>query len=680
MRARGIANSLFIAGAVVAGLILGLGLVVATGTGAEFDAPIVLTQIPFDADDADRAPRAGGMLRADYGEGGRVVIVEPDQSVRLLSTGFASAADPDVSFDGTRIVFAGKRAPTDSWNIFEIGVDGSGLRQVTRDMGDCRSPVYLSTLYTIISTDPWYQIAFTSTGAGEDNELGRVPSTHLYSSRLDGSQVRRLTFNLSSDLDPFLMQDGRLLFASWQRSTLRRGALGRIALMAANSDGTDLSIFATHEGFRIKQMPCTTTSGLAVFVGADSNTWDGAGHLASVTLRRPMHSYEQITSADDGLFSWPSPLLDGSILVSHRPAGRAGRNSVHRLYPTTGARELVFDEQTFHNIQAKVVQARPQPDGRSSVVTEEDPNGELYGLNVTITDLRNPAWMADGTVARLRVIEGIAHRFAEDSASPADDPSSARDSRAMSPDSCPAGIPPLVRKRLLGDIPVQSDGSFYVKVPANTPIQLQALDSEGMALRSCSWIWAKNHEPRGCIGCHEDPELTPENRLVAAMRQPPIELTLPPERRRTVEFNRDIMPIIQEKCSVPGCHDGPARLLDLSDGPAPANESWGPGCFNRAYMSLLRDFDADAVPHAGSKYVHPGQARTSPLVWALYGRNTSRPWDATTLSIGIEKMPPSGHAPLTPEEIQAFVEWIDLGALWTSVSDPAPHSEPGAGR
>jgi hypothetical protein len=24
-----------------------------------------------------------------------------------------------------------------------------------------------------------------------------------------------------------------------------------------------------------------------------------------------------------------------------------------------------------------------------------------------------------------------------------------------------------------------------------------------MALRSCSWIWAKNHEPRGCIGCHE---------------------------------------------------------------------------------------------------------------------------------------------------------------------------------
>ncbi len=664
----------------VAALVLGLGVVVATGASAEIEAPIVLTQIPFEADEAERAPRAAGMLRSDYGEGGRIVVLEPDQSVRVLSTAFASAADPNVSFDGQRIVFAGKKTPSDTWNIFEIGVDGSDLRQITQDMGDCRSPVYLSTLYTIISTDPWYQIAFTSTGAGESNEAAAAPSTNLYSSQLDGSQVRRLTFNLSSDIDPFLMQDGRLLYSSWQRSTLGRGELGRIALMAVNSDGTDMSIFAPHDGPRIKQMACTTTSGLAVFVGTDRNTWDGAGHLASVKLRRPMFSYERITGEDDGLFSWPSPLPDGSILVSHRPVGRAGRSSVHRLYPDTGAREIVFDDQDFHNIQAKVVQARPEPDGRSSVVTEEDPHGELYGLNVTTTDLQDPAWMAGGTVARLRVIEGIPHRLGDGTSALPPDPSAAGGLRALNPDSCPAGIPPLVRKRFLGDIPVQADGSFYIKVPADTPIQLQALDSDGMALRTCSWIWAKNHEPRGCIGCHEDPELTPENRLVDAMRQPAIELTLAPERRRTVEFSRDIMPIIEAKCSVSGCHDGPARLLDLSDGPVPAAEGWGPGCFNLAYVNLLRGFDASAAPYAGSKYVHPGQARTSPLIWALYGRNTSRPWDATTLSIGIEKMPPSGHAPLTPEEIQAFVEWIDLGALWTSLSDPAIHSEPGAGR
>jgi hypothetical protein len=288
--------------------------------------------------------------------------------------------------------------------------------------------------------------------------------------------------------------------------------------------------------------------------------------------------------------------------------------------------------------------------------------------------------MADGTVARLRVIEGIPHRVRGRTSSQPGNMSDRENRELSAPDACPAGIPPLARKRILGDIPVQADGSFYIKVPANTPIQLQALDSDGMALRTCSWIWAKNHEPRGCIGCHEDPELTPENRFVDAMRQPPIELTLAPERRRTVEFSRDIMPIIREKCSVPGCHDGPARGLDLRDGPAPAGEGIAQGCFNRAYVSLLEGFDADAVPYAGNEYVHPGEARTSFLIWTLFGRNTARPWDADRLNLGIEKMPPPGHDILTPEEIQMFIEWIDLGALWTSTSQATLDAQPGASR
>ena len=77
-------------------------------------------------------------------------------------------------------------------------------------------------------------------------------------------------------------------------------------------------------------------------------------------------------------------------------------------------------------------------------------------------------------------------------------------------------LPIAVRRGvgILGEVPVEEDGSFNVEIPANTPIELQILDADGMALRSCGWIWAKNHEPRGCIGCHEDNELTPENRFV----------------------------------------------------------------------------------------------------------------------------------------------------------------------
>ena len=606
---------------------------------------MVLTQLPTGTEGERQLPVAGGMLRADYGEGARIVVVEADQTFRVLSAGFASATDPDVSFDAGKIVFAGKKKATDNWNIYEVGLDGSGLRQITRNSGDCRSPIYLSTLYTIVSTEPWYQIAFTSTGAGQTNEYGPIPSTHLYTSQLDGSAIRRLTYNLSNDMDPFLKQDGRLLFSSWQRSTLGRGLHGRIALFGINSDGTDLSIFTFGGERRVRHMACTTTKGLAVFVEGDHLPWDGSGRLAGVALRRPLHSYRRITDRAAGLFHSPSPLPDGTLLVSRRPSDGSGSHGVYRLDPVSGELELVFDHPDYHDIQAKLLQPRPRPDGRSSVVNEEDPNGQLYGLNVSISDLKDPNWMALGIPKRLRVLEGIARKPADWNGS----------------DSCVDVVPPLAQKRILGVIPIEKDGSFYVKVPANTAIQLQLLDAQGLALRTCSWIWARNREPRGCIGCHEDPELAPENRMVDAVRRPPVNLTLPPEKRRRVDFRRDVMPILGAKCALPACHGN-------ADHPLYLGGETGEGCGNPAYRNLLARVESDE-DHFIGRYVQPGRARTSPLIWSLLGRVTSRPWDDAQPVGEVMPMPhPDGEAePLTREEIQTIVEWIDLGALWDGI-------------
>ena len=55
-------------------------------------------------------------------------------------------------------------------------------------------------------------------------------------------------------------------------------------------------------------------------------------------------------------------------------------HGVYRLDPATGKTELVFDDPGYHDIQAKIVSARPEPDGRSSVVTEKDRYGKLYCL------------------------------------------------------------------------------------------------------------------------------------------------------------------------------------------------------------------------------------------------------------------------------------------------------------
>ena len=609
---------------------------------------LILTQLPVQNPAVRAASKQHGpldywLLWPDFADGARLVKVHPDSTTQILSEGFHSAADPEISFDATHVLFAGKRTADDDWNIYEMQIDGSNVRQITDGIGDCRSPGYQATLYTIVSPKPWYQLTFVASESGALNESGTGIATNLYSCKLDGSAIRRLTFNLSSDRDPFIMPDGRLLFAGWQRSTLGRGPLGRVGLFGINIDGTDYAAFCINEGKRIKHMPCTTTKGLALFIEADRLAWDGAGAIGSVRIRRPLHSYRPITRESEGLFHSPSPLPDGRVLVARRAPDGSDTHGVYRLDPATGKTELIFDAPGYHDIQAKIISARPEPDGRSSVVTEKDPYGKLYCLDVHITDIDSPVLTSPGTVKRLRVLEGI--------------------SLEKETSGCSAnGVPPLVQRRILGEIDIEEDGSFNIEIPANIPVELQTLDADGMALRSCGWIWAKNHEPRGCIGCHEDGELTPENLFVDAAKRSSIKLTLPAERRRTVDFRRDVLPIIAERCVQ--CHD-------QTDSPVRLTRDVGPAIFNRSYESLLAPGER---PDAG-KYVHPGRARTSPLIWHIFGRNMSRPWDATFSQKRVPQMPPEQHAALTEDEKRTFVEWIDMGALWDGIPGPERNDE-----
>jgi hypothetical protein len=142
---------------------------------------------------------------------------------------------------------------------------------------------------------------------------------------------------------------------------------------------------------------------------------------------------------------------------------------------------------------------------------------------------------------------------------------------------------------------------------------------------------------------------------VQAVTLPLIDLTLPANRRRTIDFRRDVLPILSDKCALVGCHATGDYPPDL-DGET------------RAYQSLLSvaRFREDAIPLA--RYVDPGRARTSPLVWSLLGQDTSRPWDPSRQEAGIQMMPPPGSERLTDSEIRTIAEWIDLGALLNTYS------------
>jgi hypothetical protein len=134
----------------------------------------------------------------------------------------------------------------------------------------------------------------------------------------------------------------------------------------------------------------------------------------------------------------------------------------------------------------------------TSVVKHERPTGTLLCLDVYASRLPEVASLPRGSIDRVRIEVG----FKE-----SDD-----------------GHPPDTDVRS-AEAPVFEDGSFLVEVPADVPLRLTLLDEEGKTLgRLESGIWVRPNENRGCLGCHEEPDLAPTNQQPAAVTQAAVSL------------------------------------------------------------------------------------------------------------------------------------------------------------
>ena len=625
-------------------------IVAVSWTSRAWEAPLVLTQVPLPA---FRAPGwdADGLLRDRDLDGARVVVVTPDGAVRVLSRDFRSACDPDVSFDGQRVLFAGRKDDSTSWRIWEVEVDGQNLRAVTPEALDARRPIHATALFTLNSPEPWWTTVFVGIDRTFD-EAGGSSASSLYSIRLDGTDLRRLTFSPNLHADPFQMADGRIVYSAARYPHEPGGRPGRLGLQAIHVEGADMEFYGTAQGRRIQQMACATAGGLVLFVESDRATQDGAGQLACVEERRPHVTYRSLTGDTAFAFAYPSPWRGNQVLVARRPAVDSGQWGIVLFDPADRRCEPIYDSPDHHDLQAVALQPRPRPDGHSTVVDTQSDSGVFYGLDAYDTDERLAPHWTPGLVQRVRFVEGV-----------------------VQPRTKGPMLGPFVGRRLVGEAPVEPDGSFNVEVPADTPLLLQTLDAQGLALATCGWIWVKPKEKRGCIGCHEDPDRIPENQYVAALRRPSNRLVQPPDRRRTVSFRNDIAPLLRNHCATSECHGSPESPLHLPLGARPPS----PADLASAYATLMKPSVAgppsDAAPPRAGHYVDAGRARTSWLVWQMTGTNTARPWDRDALPAAdprtVKPMPPPGKGvPLRPEDRRTIIQWIDLGAPFDPPNPP----------
>ncbi|MHB8971345.1 MAG: SUMF1/EgtB/PvdO family nonheme iron enzyme [Pirellulaceae bacterium] len=119
----------------------------------------------------------------------------------------------DMHFAADRLMFT--RSQAAGWKVWEIGVDGAGLRQVSQlpDEVDCMDPLYLPDERVVCGSTACYQ----SVPCWHGQRL----VTNLFSMDADGSHVRRLCYDQDHDLHPTLLASGHgdvcLDAESWDR-------------------------------------------------------------------------------------------------------------------------------------------------------------------------------------------------------------------------------------------------------------------------------------------------------------------------------------------------------------------------------------------------------------------------------------------------------------------------------
>ena len=530
-----------------------------------------------------------------------------------LTPDFYGAADPDISFDGEMIIFSGKKGTNDRWQIWQMRSDGTDKKQITRSEGDCFMPVHAGSRFYLDDPQPTPQIIYAGTEHEWRNVREKWPVLSLYGTDPEGQKIHRLTFNLYSDFSPDVLPDGRIIFTSWQESQ----SYSKYALMGINIDGTDLMpYYGNHEPPLYKMMlHVSDNDNYVYFIESDKSHWLGGGDIGSVSQQRPLHSYRKLSRGGEGLYHSPCPTPEGGLTSSFRTNSTDDVFSLYHIDPNSGEKkDLIYTEPGWHSIDAQVLNSHPQVKGRSNWLIPGSVNGVFYCMDSYRTNLTDIKDVKSGSIKYLRVMEGL----------PLNEGNLQTINQLQHSDIKNSKVTP---SRILGIAPIEKDGSFHIRVPAEIPINFQLLDENYMALKKQSaWTWVMGNENRGCIGCHEDRELSPPNVLVDAVTKPVVDLTISPEKWKTVDFRYQIAPIIQAKCAIENCHAG-GKISPILD----KNVS-----SQHIYNLLLQTSDGtDKI-----KFIYPGYAKKSSLIGHI-----------------LEEQ-------LTEDEKTLFIDWIDTGAFW----------------
>jgi len=608
--------------------------------------------------------------------GGGIFLLEGLKSgnpqIRCVTTQMAPGnfCRPDLSYDGKKVLFAyckyyphvigmakvdKDKLPEDAfYHIFEMNVDGSGLRQITYgryDDFDARylpngEIVFLSTrkgtflqvskACSEATTKETCPDSYVRCGGGDTRPVA-VFTLHVVDA--NGENLRPISAFENFEWTPSVTHDGRIIYARWDYIDRFNGPY--ISLWSTNPDGTNSQLVYGNYTVRpqcVFEAQSIPGSRRLVFTAAAHHSIIG-GSLAlldrtqgteeerPLTRITPEVCFPETEGWDDMYYANPYPLSEEFYLVAWSDRRLPGHtlfgktwdpNNPHNamgiyLYDSFGNLELLHRDPNISSMTPLAVRPRPKPAVIPPMVAWDGPQEGRFMLQDVYQGLGVPK----GTIKRLRIV-GVPPKVQPHMNSPnlgvsREDPG----------------------KFVLGTVPVEADGSAYFRVPSGVPVFFQALDADGLAVQTMrSLTYVMPHQTQSCIGCHEPRDSSPPvARPPLALLREPSKLAPGPEGTWPMRFDRLVQPVLDKHCV--SCHkaDGKAPKLALTA--------------DKAYDTLLTFGDKD-------------------LEKLAFERPRSVPGDCTARKSKLYALlsQPKGHegVQLDAESLDRIVVWMDLYA------------------
>jgi len=583
---------------------------------------------------------------------------------KLNKGGFLS---PELSFDGKTILFAYVECDGDKkhidhldhanrghwsqgrcFHLFSANVDGSNLRQLTDGTWNDFDPCLL----------PNGRIAFISERRGGYLRCGReCPSYTVYDMNPDGSDIRMMSPHENNEWQPSVDNNGMIIYTRWDYVD-RHGCTAHHPWIMT-PDGCDSR--AMHGNFSIKSKRADMEMDLRAIPGSHKIIGTATPHhgqaYGSLIIYDPnmpdddmMAPVKRITpdvkfpesQGGKQVYGTPWPLNENYYLCVYdagmrmrngRQGGKHARGDYGiYLVDAFGNKVLIYRDPDIASLSPMPLRSRKRP----PIVTPKsqrlvaNPPKEGTMAVMDVYDSLKP-WPEGTKIKALRIYQIFSM-------------------------SCPSGRPPHetgrrinsagdsvnLARRVIGTVPVENDGSAYLKIPALKEVYFQALDENGCAVQSMrSATWVQPGEKLSCIGCHEPKNQAPSQSKTSVVKALQREPSIPkPDVDGTNPFSypRLVQPVLDKNCVA--CH------VKNKDKGAPALDREIVKINIRRPTKVYRSYDSLIHKYA---------------FWNYGDRYRTTPGKFGALASKLYPMLKKGHhdLKLSDEDMHRIIVWLD---------------------